>query len=332
MKKIVTFGEVMLRLAPTGHSKFSQTDHLQFTFGGGEANVAIALAYMGVKAQHVTCFPDNILGKTATQFLRRHWVNTSHVYYHGQEMGIYFLEQGAVHRSSAIVYDRSHSSFATTKSSIYQWKKILQTASWFHWTGITPALSQHTYDATIEAVKSARELDITISADLALRKNLWQYTKDPEGSLQRLVQFCDVIIAGSRELNMLLNTEDNRPFMDQAKAVMQKFPAIKLIADKERISKNASVNTIKGKLWNGKEEIYTEPLEVTHIIDRVGTGDAYAAGLIYGLLQEHNHLEALNFAVASCALKHTIEGDANMVTADEVYRLAGGDTSGRIIR
>ncbi len=321
-----------MRLAPPGHAKLSQTDSLNLTFGGGEANVAISLAYFGLQAQHVTCFPQNTLGKSATQFLRRHWVNTAKVKYSGNEIGIYFLEQGAVHRSSHVIYDRSYSAFAQADPTIYDWNEILKDADWFHWTGITPALSERSAQATLDALGVAKDLGIMVSADLALRKNLWKFSEDPIGSLQQLIEKTDVIIGGNRELAAIGEGEVDEPYRDLASKVIDQFPNVKVIADKDRISKNASVNIIRGKLWNGHEEIITEPLEVTHIIDRVGTGDAFAAGLIYGLLEKATQQEALNFATAACALKHTIEGDANMVSVEEVDRLAGGDTSGRIIR
>ena len=333
MKKVVTFGEVMMRLKPPGYSKFSQTDHLNFTFGGGEANVAIALSYMGVQSCHVTCFPDNLIGKSAEQFLKRHWVDTAHVLYYGHEMGVYFLEQGAVHRSSTVVYDRVHSSFATAPASLYNWPKILDGAAWFHWTGITPAISEETLNACLSAIKEAKKNNIKVSADLTFRKSMWQYTSNAGELLAKLIDMCDVVITGRREVELVtgkaLKTDS---FEEMADVFSTAFPYVEIIADKDRISKNASVNILKGKLWNNGKVNYTDPLEVTHIIDRVGTGDAYAAGLIYALINDMKGQDALDFATAACALKHTIEGDANMVSAEDVNRLASGDRSGRIIR
>jgi len=322
----------MMRLAPPGHAKLSQSDLLKFTFGGGEANVAISLAYFGMPAQHITCFPDNTLGRTATQFLRRHWVNTAEVRYAGDEIGIYFLEQGAVHRSSHVIYDRANSSFAKADPAIYDWETILKEAEWFHWTGITPALTEQAAQATLDAVKMAKQLGVTVSADLALRKNLWKFASDPVQLLGELIEHTDIVIGGKRELAAITGHEGEASFEELARKTIERFPNVQVVADKDRISKNASVNVIKGKLFNGQEMIVSEPLEVTHIIDRVGTGDAYAAGLIYGLIHKKSQQEAVDFATAACALKHTIEGDANMVGVEEVNRLASGDTSGRIIR
>jgi len=329
--KVVTFGEVMMRLATPRNSRFPQTDLLQLTFGGGEANVAISLAYLGIEASHVTCFPDNLIGKAATQYLRRHWVNTSQIRYGGEEMGIYFLEQGAVHRSSTIVYDRSHSAFALADASIYDWEHILKGKDWFHWTGITPALSRMVAKSCLEAVKAANKFGITVSADLALRKGLWKNSEEASVILRELVNYSNVIIAGTRELDLLL--DDTKGSLDEKVQKVQKlYPSVTVIADKDRKSRNASINTIKGMLWNGKRKITAKGLEVTHVVDRVGTGDAFAAGLIFGLLTMEKQEEALDFATAACALKHTIEGDANVVFEEEVMRLASGDTSGRIIR
>nr|MBX2841606.1 sugar kinase [Flammeovirgaceae bacterium] len=292
MKKIVTFGEVMMRLKPPGYAKFSQSDQLELTFGGGEANTAVSLAYFGMQAMHVTMFPDNLIGRSATQFLRRHWVNTSQVQYGGDEMGIYFLESGAVHRSSTVVYDRSHSAFANMLPDTFDWKEILKGADWFHWTGITPAISENTAATCLAAIKAANKLGVMVSADVTYRQKLWNYGKSPQEILPALVAGSDVIIAGSSDLRLLLETEESLKFSELAQKAMKTFPNIKKVADKDRESLNASHNTIRGKIWNGKEMLKTQVFDVTHIIDRVGTGDAYAAGLIYGLLHYPTDQEA----------------------------------------
>jgi 2-dehydro-3-deoxygluconokinase len=336
MKKVITFGEVMMRLMPPGYALFSQTDSLELTFGGGEANTAISLAYFGIKASHVTRFPNNALGKAGAQYLRRHWLDTEDIIYGGQEMGIYFLEMGAVHRSSNIVYDRAYSAFAAIKPEMFNWKIILKGASWFHFTGITPALSQGAADTCLEAVKTARKLGISVSMDLGYRSNLWNYGKTPQLILPDLVAECDVVIAGKKDILEVLNEDKLEKtklnFSSACNLLMQTFPNIKKVAHKKRESLNASYNKLRGKLWNGTTMLKTKKLEITFIVDRVGTGDAFAAGLIYGLMQFQEDQKALNFAVAACALKHTVVGDANMVSVEDVQKLAGGDASGKISR
>lgn len=321
---------------PPGYALFSQTDSLELTFGGGEANTAISLAYFGLKASHVTRFPDNAIGKAGAQFLRRHWLDTEDIVYGGQEMGIYFLEMGAVHRSSNIVYDRSHSAFAKVEPGMFNWEKILEGADWFHFTGITPALSQGAANACLEAAKAAKKSGITVSMDLGYRSNLWTYGKTPQQILPGLVAECDVIIASKSDILDVFkgdgrgNSEYN--FSTACNMLMEKFPHVKKVAHKKRKSVNASYNKISGKMWNGSKMLKTKKLEITFIVDRVGTGDAFAAGLIYGLMHFNDDLEALNFATAACALKHTVVGDANMVAVEDVKQLAEGDTSGKINR
>ncbi len=337
MSKIVTFGEVMMRLAPPGHAKFSQASNLELTFGGGEANVAISLAYFGDQATHVTRFPNNSIGKAATQFLRYHWVDTDEVIYGEEEIGLYFLERGAVHRSSKVVYNRFNSAFATMQPEMLDWDQIFMDADWFHWTGITPGISQNVADTCLEAIKAAKRNGVMVSSDMTYRKNLWQYGKKPGEVMGEMIANCDIVITGANDISEIFGfpvqgKPRDEEFAFQAQKLMERYPDIKKVADKERNSLNASHNTLKGRMWDGEQLLLTEMLDVTHIIDRVGTGDAYAAGLIYGLLHHENDQHALEFAIAACALKHTIEGDANMVSVADVEGLVGGNTSGAIIR
>ncbi|MFY0606542.1 MAG: sugar kinase [Cyclobacteriaceae bacterium] len=334
-KRVVTFGEVMMRLSPPGYAKFSQTNTLELAYGGGEANVAISLAYLGFKAKHVTRFPENLIGRAAAQFLRQNWLDTAHVIYGDQRMGQYFLEKGAVHRASEVVYERENSAFAKLKPEMFDWEEILKEADWFHWTGITPAISQGTADACLEAIKVANKLGVTVSADINSRKNLWQYGKSRHEVLPDLISRCDVLMASEYDLIDIfqLDMDPNTSTLDQvASKVDSKIPRVKKIFDKTREPLSASHNRIKGKMWNGSEILETANLDVTHIVDRVGTGDAYCAGVIYGLLHYEDDQKALNFAAAACALKHTVEGDANMVSFENVRNLAEGDTSAKIIR
>lgn len=331
-KKVITFGEVMMRLSPPGYEKFSQASSFELVYGGGEANVAISCAYLGMKAAHVTRFPDNALGKAATQFLRKHWLSTEHVIYGDEMMGKYFLEKGAVHRPSEVIYEREGSSFSLIEPSMVNWEEALKDADWFHWTGITPAISEGAYLCCLEAIKTANKLGITVSGDINSRSNMWKYGKTMQEVIPELVQNSDVVITSSRgvhEMFGLGKLEDK--FQSLAEQLIALYPNIKKVVKKTRRTISASHNQIQGKMWNGETYIKSDMLNITHIIDRVGTGDAFAAGLIYGLLH-YNDEQALDFASAACALKHTVPGDVNMVSLENVQSLMEGDTSGAIKR
>ncbi|WP_228851401.1 sugar kinase [Aegicerativicinus sediminis] len=334
--KVVTFGEVMMRLSPPGHAMFSQANHLDMVFGGGEANVAIALAYMGLNASHVTRFPDNLLGKAATQFLKHNWVDTSSIVFGDDMIGLYFLEKGAVHRPSQIVYVRKNSAFAKITAESIDWEKALEGASWFHWTGITPAVSIGAMESVHKAIETANNKGITVSVDVHSRKNMWDYGKAAKEVMPHLIDRCDIVFGGAHDFHELFDIElcgeKDDQFQEASIELMKMVPRIKKIFDKERESVSASHNRISGRMWNGKEFFKTEKLDVTHIVDRIGTGDAYAAGVIYGLLHYQDDFDALNFGNCTCALKHTVEGDANMVSAEMVKDLMSGDTSGKIRR
>ncbi len=331
-KKVITFGEVMMRLSPPGYEKFSQASSFELVYGGGEANVAISCAYLGMKAAHVTRFPDNALGKAATQFLRKHWLSTEHIIYGDHMMGKYFLEKGAVHRSSEVIYEREGSSFSLIQPSMVDWKDVLKDADWFHWTGITPAISQGAASCCLEAIKTANELGITVSGDINSRSNMWKYGKTMQDIIPDLVRNTNVVITSSRgirEMFGLGNSDDK--FQDLAKQLINLYPKVKKVIKKTRRIMSASHHQIQGKLWNGQEYIKTDMLNITHIIDRVGTGDAFAAGLIYGLLH-YDDEQAMDFASAACALKHTVPGDVNIVSLENVRSLLEGNTSGAIKR
>lgn len=331
-KKVVTFGEVMMRFSPPGYAKFSQATTVELAYGGGEANVAVSLAYFGMDSFHVTRFPDNLVGKSATQYLRHHWIHTKYISYGEGRMGKYFLEKGAVHRPSEVVYERDNSAFSKIQPEMIDWKKILRNADWFHWTGITPGISEGAAEACKEAIKTANEIGVPVSVDVHSRKNLWQYGKKKEEVMPELVQGCDVVIASPYDMQENLGVANEKDDLITASGKLKKvFPRIKKVVDKNRDALSASHNRIQGFIWDG-EKVFTSPsFDVTHIVDRVGTGDAYAAGLIYGLLNM-NDQEAVNFAAAACALKHTVEGDANVVSVDDVKNLVEGNTSGRIKR
>lgn len=331
-KKLITFGEVMMRLSPPGYEKFSQASSLELVYGGGEANVAISCAYLGMKAAHVTRFPNNALGKAATQFLRKHWLSTEHVLYGDQMMGKYFLEKGAVHRPSEVIYEREGSSFSKIQPSMIHWEDVLKDADWFHWTGITPAISEGAAKCCLEAIKTANKLGITVSGDINSRDNMWKYGKTMQEIIPSLTQNSDVVITSSRGIHEMFglgDVDDN--FKTLAKQLIETYPNIKKVVKKTRRTLSASHHQIQGKMWNGKKYIKTDMHNITHIIDRVGTGDAFAAGLIYGLLH-YKDKEAIEFASAACALKHTVPGDVNIVSLENVENLMQGDTSGAIKR
>ncbi len=323
----------MMRLSPPGYSKFSQATSFDIVYGGGSANVSISCSYLGMKAAHVTRFPDNALGKAATQFLRQHWLSTKHVLYGGKMLGKYFLEKGAVHRPSEVIYEREGSAFSLIEPSMIDWEYVLKDADWFHWTGITPAVSEGTAMCCLEAIKTANRMGVMVSGDINSRKNMWNYGKTMQEVMPELVQKCDIVISsrrGIREMFGLGDLECN--FRDSAEALMKTFPRIRKVVGKTRKSLSASHQQIQGKMWNGEEYIKTEMLNITHVIDRVGTGDAFAAGLIYGLMHYEEDIQALSFASAACALKHTVPGDVNMVSLENVISLMEGDTSGKIKR
>ncbi|MEQ9298155.1 MAG: sugar kinase [Cyclobacteriaceae bacterium] len=334
-KRVVTFGEVMMRLSPPGYAKFSQATTLEMAYGGGEANVAISLAYMGLDAAHVTKFPDNLVGRSATQFLRHHWLDTSSVAYGDGIMGKYFLEKGAVHRPSEVVYERENSAFALIERDTFDWAEILKGADWLHWTGITPAISEGAAESCLQAIETANRLGVKVSADVHSRKSLWSYGKSKKEIMPMLIAGCDYVIAGTHDISEIFDIdlpEKEGQFRSAAQQLMKMYPRIKTVFDKNRVAVSASHNRIQGKMWNGENVIKTPELDVTHIVDRVGTGDAYAAGVVYGLLHYEDQMHALKFATAACALKHTVEGDSNMVSVENIEALMEGNTSGNIIR
>ncbi|WP_400077364.1 sugar kinase [Winogradskyella sp. R77965] len=332
VKKLITFGEVMMRLSPPGYEKFSQASSFELVYGGGEANVGISCAYLGMKAAHVTRFPDNALGKAATQFLRKHWLSTEHVIYGDDMMGKYFLEKGAVHRSSEVIYEREGSAFSLIEPSMIDWEDVLKDADWFHWTGITPAISKGAARCCLDAIKTANRLGITVSGDINSRDNMWKYGMTMQDVIPDLVRHSDVVITSSRGIREMFSIgELEDKFQDLAKQLIDRFPNVKKVVKKTRRIMSASHHQIQGKMWNGQDYIKSDMLNITHIIDRVGTGDAFAAGLIYGLLH-YDDQQAIEFASAACALKHTVPGDVNTVSLENVESLLQSDTAGAIKR
>lgn len=328
--KVITLGEVMMRLSTPGHERFLQSDQFNIVYGGAEANVSVSLAQWGLEAQHVTVFPPHDLGKAATQYLRQMGVGIDHVFSAPGRLGLYFLENGAMQRSSKIIYDRFDSAFANFDASHVDWDQVFDGAAWFHWTGITPALSQNAADMTLAALKAAHARGVKISGDINYRRNLWQYGKGPLDVMPELIQYTHVVVAGLADFENCMDIKASS-YEDACDAAKKAFPQIKYITTTERDSISASENGLHAVLWNGKELLKSKAYQMTHIVDRVGGGDAYMAGLIYGLLQ-HEDQEALEFAVAASVLKHSIPGDANLVSLDEVQALVRGEHVGKLLR
>ena len=348
MKKVVTFGEIMLRLAPPGYLRFSQTNSFDVIYGGGESNVAVSLANYGVPVRFVTRVPSNDIGECALMEMRKRGVETDFMLRGGDRLGIYFLETGAVSRGSKVVYDRAHSAIAEIKSGMINWDTVFDGVEWFHWTGITPAISKGAADVCLEAVKAASAKGITVSTDLNYRAKLWTYCDDShrEKIMTELTSYCDVVLGNEEDaekhfgihpegLDVHKHGHDVKAeaFLSVCKQMMDKFPRAKKVITTLRGSISASNNTWAGILYDGKK-IYESPQYQIHpIVDRVGGGDSFMGGLIYGLLTyPGDDQKALNFAVAASCLKHTIKGDANLVTIKEVEKLMSGDASGRVAR
>jgi 2-dehydro-3-deoxygluconokinase len=333
----------MLRLSTPGFLRFSQAASYDANFGGGEANVAVSLANYGIESRFVTRLPNNDLGRACRMELEKYGVDTSKITHGGERLGIYFLETGAVARPSKVVYDRAHSSFATVSSDIFDWDEIFRDANWFHWTGITPAVSEGAADACLEAIKTANKKGITVSCDLNYRKNLWKYGKKANEVMPELVSGCDVVLGNEEDAEMVLGIKpegvditggqvEAEAYRSVSEQIMKQYPRVKKVITTLRGSISASHNSWSGVLYDGKN-LYTAPTyQITHIVDRVGGGDSFMGGLIYGLLTYNDDEKALRFATAASCLKHTIHGDFNQVTVEEVEKLMSGDASGRVSR
>jgi 2-dehydro-3-deoxygluconokinase len=338
MKKVITFGETMMRLSPPDHLRFSQTNSFDIVFGGAESNVAISLANFGIPTEFISRLPDNDLGQRVIMELRKHGVGTDYIIRGGQRLGLYFLEKGAVNRGGKVIYDRANSAISEIEQDMIDWEKVFADARWFHWSGITPAISQQAADVCLDAINAANELGITISTDLNYRSKLWNYGKKPSEVMPELVKKCDVILGGSYASEKYFGIETNSDsseeevYRNTCKKLMERFPKAEKIVTSLRGSISASHNSWSGALYNGKKFIEAPTYQITHIVDRVGGGDSFMGGLIYGLLTYETDQEALNFATAASCLKHTIPGDVNLATVEEVEALMEGDESGRVAR
>jgi len=340
MGKVITFGEIMLRLAPEGYYRFVQADVYGATYGGGEANVAISLACFGLDTAYVTKLPKHEIGQAAVNSLRRFGVDTSLIARGGKRVGIYFLEKGASQRPSKVIYDRAGSAIAEAEQKDFDWKRIFDGASWFHFTGITPAISDSAAAITASACKAAKEAGLIVSCDLNYRKNLWPREKAREvmGDLMKYVDLCianeedasDVFGIHADDTDISSGKISNAGYEQVAKALTEKF-GFKQVAITLRESMSANDNNWAAMFYCEGKAYFSRKYAV-HIVDRVGGGDSFAAGLIYGALNKLSIQESLEFAVAASCLKHSIEGDFNQVSVDEVQKLAGGDASGRVQR
>jgi len=340
MARIITFGEVMLRLAPEGYYRFTQSDRYGATYGGGEANVAVSLANFGLDAAFVTKLPKHEIGQAGVNALRRFGVDTSLITRGGARVGIYFLEKGASQRPSKVVYDRAGSSIATATVDDFDWNQIFKGVDWFHFTGITPALSDNVAEICLEACKAAKERGITISCDLNYRNKLW--TKEKAGQVMgKLCQYIDVCIANEEDAGDVFGIKaadtdvttgkvNHEGYKDVAKQLAERFGFSK-VAITLRGSVSANDNNWAAMLYDGSD-FYFSKNYLIHIVDRVGGGDSFGAGLIYAVLNGFKPQDIIEYAVAASCLKHSIEGDLNQVSVDEVLKLAGGDGSGRVQR
>lgn len=338
--KVVTFGELMLRLAPQGYLRFAQADCYQATFGGAEANVAVSLANYGMDAAFVSKLPKHEIGQAAVNSLRKFGVDTSFVVRGGERVGIYYCEKGASQRPSKVIYDRADSAIAKAKNSEFKWKKIFKGADWFHFTGITPALSKNTAALTLKAVKIAKELGLTVSCDLNFRKKLWSNAQ-AQKTMSELCKYVDYCIANEEDAKDVFgitaeNTDvtqgklNKQGYVSVAKQLTEKF-GFKGVAITLRESISANDNNWSAMLYTNNEAYFSKNYAL-RIVDRVGGGDSFGGGLIFALENGYEPQRAIDFAVAASALKHTVEGDYNMVSLAEVENLAGGDASGRVQR
>jgi len=334
----------MLRLSTPGYQRFNQASEFVATYGGGEANVAVSLANYGITSEFVTRLPQNDIGRTCAMDLRKYGVGIDQIIYGGDRLGIYFLETGAVSRGSKVVYDRAHSAISQIEIGMIDWDKVFEGVTWFHWTGITPAISQGAADVCLEAIKKANEKGITVSCDLNYRKNLWKYGKTAGEVMPKLVAGTDIVLGNEEDAEKVLGVKpegvdvtgghvEGAAYESVSKQIMKQFPRCKKVITTLRGSINANHNSWAGVLWDGKTLFESPTYQITHIVDRVGGGDSFMGGLIYGLLTwSEDDQKALNFAVAASCLKHTVLGDFNQVSVDEVMKLMSGDASGRVAR
>ena len=343
MASIVTFGEIMLRLSPQGKEKLFQTQHFIGTFGGAEGNVAVSLANYGEDVAFITALPANSVGDACVAELRRFGVDTSLIRRSGERVGIYYAETGACCRPSKVVYDRAHSAMAETKPGDFDWDTLLRGVEWFHTTGITPAIGEGPANLVLEALKACKERGITVSCDLNYRKKLWKWGKSAPEVMTEIAKYVDVAIANEEDCQKSLGIEvdadvtsgelDRSKYEELGKKVLATFPQMRFLAVTLRESLSADHNKWSAMLaMGGEKTLFSRRYDILPILDRIGGGDSFGGGLIHGLRSFEDPREALEFAVAASALKHTIYGDFNQVSRSDVLGLVGGDASGRVQR
>jgi len=344
MKRCVTFGEIMLRLSPPGFERFLQTSSFEARYGGAEANVAASLSGYGIPVTFISRVPNNELGSGAIQTLRALGIDTRFIQRGGERLGIYFLETGASARASKVLYDRAYSGMASVTPGMINWKEVFTGADWFHWTGITPAISETAALTIKEALEAASHHNLNISVDLNYRKRLWQWGKTPKEVMSDLVSYCDVIVGNEEDAQKVFEIHpegveirsgylDASAYESVGRQLMSHFPRCQRAVITLRSSISASHNSWSGVLWDGIQLLHGPSYDITPIVDRVGGGDAFVGGLIYGLLTfDGDNQKSLNFGIAASCLKHTIPGDFNLVTVTEVQKLLSGDASGRVSR
>lgn len=345
MAKIVTFGEIMVRLGAPDYLKLIQTDEFEVSYAGAEANVAVSLANYGMQTDYITCLPDNPIAERCIMNLRGHKVGVDNIQRSGKRMGVLYLETGSNARPSKVYYDRENSSIAIVEQGSFNWQEILKGADWFHWTGITPALSENAAAECLKAIKTANDLGVTVSCDINYRGNLWCYGKSAAEVMPDMVAGSDVILGNEEDCEKVFgikplnfdaeNTNgkvDQSTFRSVCEQMMKKFPRCKKMVVTLRGAINANHNTWGGVLFDGKNLFESKRYDITDIVDRVGGGDSFMGGLIFGLLHYDNDQDALEFATAASCLKHTLKGDFNWVTVQDVENLMKGDASGRVKR
>ncbi len=339
MNKVVAFGEILLRLSTERHLRFSQAKTFSANYGGGEFNVAVSLANYGVDTEFVTRLPDNEIGHTALQEIRKMNVSAQNISFGGDRLGIYFLETGAGSRGSNVIYDRANSSIATIPKGTFDWPKIFEGKTGFHWSGITAAISEQAATECLEAIKAAHALGLTVSCDLNYRSKLWKYGKKPSDIMPEMLRYCHVVLGDIDTAYLMLGLEKVNPEYTDENSLLNHYsklkthcPELKIAATTLRYSVSASHQRIGGILYDGQTIYKAAVKEVTPVVDRVGTGDAFMGGLLYGLISNSgNHQRTIDFAVAACCLKHTIVGDYNLATLTEIENSIN-DTSGKVSR
>ena len=342
MPDAVTFGEIMLRLNPPGFERFVQADSFEVSYGGAEASVAVSLVNYGIPAAFVTCLPPNEIGQAAVNYLRRFGVDTSHILRRGERVGIYFLEIGANQRPSRVIYDRAHSAIAEINTGIIRWKEIFSGAKWFHFTGITPAISQSAANVCLEAVKSAKEKGLTVSCDLNYRAKLWQYGKTAGEVMAPLMAYVDVAIGNEEDCEKVFGIKgadvkvagevSAERYLAVVRELTKRFTNLKKVGITLRGSISATHNTWTALLYDGKQLYSTNTYGIMNVVDRLGSGDAFTGALIYCLLSGKSDQEALDFAAAASAMKHSIQFDLNLVSVEEVEKLLKEGGGGRVQR